>query len=262
MQPKREFDKMPEPETGRSIDVLGIKGLSESIRVATQGFVDGAAAFLSRVCLPAAEEFGLALRDRVSAWRARNAARVLSRANEIHVAQGLPPGEVNPRLIHLAIEEASWIDDADIQGMWAGLLASSVSAPSESDENLIFMNLLKQLSALQVRVLNYGVAEAKKYSSTFGLPMCYSLEVPSDRLSEVTGTVDIQRLDRELDHLRAVGLIGPYPSGGGIDLQTGKADLTPTPLALHLYVRAQGSRLSPTEFWALGPDSGGDEPAA
>lgn len=255
---------MPDADN-RSLDVLGIKGLSESIRIATQGFVDGAAAFLSRVCLPAAEEFGLSLRDRVSAWRARNASRVLSKANEIYVAQGLPPGEVNPRLIHLAIEEASWIDDDDIQGMWAGLLASSVAAPSESDENLIFMNLLKQLSSLQVRVLNYSVAEAKKYSTAHDLPTCDPLRLSFDRLPEVTGTADIQRVDRELDHLREIGLIGPYlmfGRGGGIDIETGEVDLTPTSLALHLYVRGQGSRLSPTEFWGLNRRSGSGEPAA
>ena len=31
----------------KSLDLLGIKGLSDSVKVATQGFVDGAAAFLS-----------------------------------------------------------------------------------------------------------------------------------------------------------------------------------------------------------------------
>ena len=55
----------------KALDLLGIKGLSDSVKATTQGLLDGAAAFLSRVCLPAAEEFGLVLRDRVSAWRAK-----------------------------------------------------------------------------------------------------------------------------------------------------------------------------------------------
>ena len=62
----------------KAFDLLGIKGLSDSVKATTQGLLDGAAAFLSRVCLPAAEEFGLALRDRISAWRAKNAAQMLS----------------------------------------------------------------------------------------------------------------------------------------------------------------------------------------
>ena len=62
----------------KAFDLLGIKGLSDSVEATTQGLLDGAAAFLSRVCLPAAEEFGLALRDRISAWRAKTAAQMLS----------------------------------------------------------------------------------------------------------------------------------------------------------------------------------------
>ena len=65
----------------KSLDLLGIKGLSDSVKVTTQGLLEGAAAFLSRVCLPDAEKFGLPLRDRTSAWRAENAAQMLSRAD-------------------------------------------------------------------------------------------------------------------------------------------------------------------------------------
>ena len=75
----------------KALYLLGINGLSDSVKVATQGFVDGAAAFLSRMCLPAAEEFGLALRDRVSAWRARNAIRMLSKANTVYLANDPTP---------------------------------------------------------------------------------------------------------------------------------------------------------------------------
>ena len=62
------------------------------MKATTQGLLDGAAAFLSRVCLPAAEEFGRALRDRISAWRAKNAAQVLNKASHLaitHVAHQL-----------------------------------------------------------------------------------------------------------------------------------------------------------------------------
>ena len=75
----------------KALDLLGIKGLSDSVKATTEGLLDGAAAFLSRVCLPAAEEFGLALRDRISAWRAKNAAQLLSRANTIYLSNNPNP---------------------------------------------------------------------------------------------------------------------------------------------------------------------------
>ena len=63
---------------------------------------------------------------------------------------------------------------------------------------------------------------------------------------EAVGESDIQRLDRELDHLRELGLID-----GGLEPGSPWIRIRPTPLALHLYVRCRGSRLSPVEFFGL-----------
>lgn len=239
------------PAKDQSLDILGIKGLGDSIRLATEAFIEGASALLGRICLPAAQELGLALRDRVSAWRARNATRML------HDAYGLlPPGldpeeRVPPRLASIAIEESSWIEDDDVRSMWAGLLVSSMSVGGLSDENLLFMTLLKQLSSLQVRLLTYAIGQARKLSIG-GLPFARGPKFPVSELATLFAGVDIHRLDRELDHLREIGLIGSGITGG-ISPSAQEADLTPTPLALHLYVRAQGARVSPVEYWHLTP---------
>jgi hypothetical protein len=239
-------------EENKSLDILGIKGISDSIKIATEKCLDGAAAFLSRVCLPAAEEFGLALQDRVSAWRARNAARMLNNANELHLKYGEHPDEkVNPRLVHLAIEEASWTDDDEIQEMWAGLFASSASLEG-SDENLTFMHLLRQLSSLQVRILRYAVENAEKVVQFEGLCVAETLSVEPKDLPKLFEVRDLNRIDRELDHLVSIGLVGSR-IGGGILFDAEIADLTPTALALHLYVRGQGSKQSPADFWRLEP---------
>ena len=111
-----------------ALQLLGLEGLTNSVRIVTKGTIDGAAAFLSRLCLPAAEELGFALRDRISAWRAGNALRMLDRANALHLANNPDPNErLSPQLAHIAIEAASWIEDAQVQAMWSGLLASSTS---------------------------------------------------------------------------------------------------------------------------------------
>ncbi len=240
-----------------ALQLLGLEGLTDSLRIATQGGIDGAAAFLSRVCLPAAEELGFAFRDRVSVWRARNLVRMLDKANTIFLANG--PGSadrVSPRLAQIAIEAASWIDDEQVQAMWSGLLASSTSPDGRSDENLIFMSLLKQLSSVEVSFLKFAVENSSKHVSRHGLVYPGPLVVaPIKKLSSLSGIEDIQRIDRELDHLSDLGLIGsPHLAGafrGGIEMFTEQAHLTPTPLALHLYVRAQGSKLSPVNYWGL-----------
>ena len=243
----------------KALQLLGLEGLTDSMRIATRGAIDGAAALLSRLCLPAAEEFGLALRDRISAWRARNAVQMLDQANGIYCSNAPDPADrLNPRLTLFAIEEASWVDDDQIRAMWAGLLASSPSPEGRSDENLLFMSLLKQLSSFQVRVLRFAVERSSKRVTSKGFvlpnPLSY---VPIDRFPDLFGTGDVNRIDRELDHLHDLGLIGsirlePHIPGG-IELDSGLANLTPAPLALHLYIRAQGSRLSPVDYWDLRP---------
>lgn len=118
------------------------------------------------------------------------------------------------------------------------------------------MNILKQLSSLQVSVLRFSVRNSgKKTISPHDLIAPEGLlRIPVTELVIRFGTGDIQRIDRELDHLRELGLIGgPIGMGGGINLGDDTANLTPTPLALHMYVRAQGSRLSPKEYWGLCP---------
>ena len=237
----------------KALDVFGIKGFSDSVRIATEGLRDGAGALLSRLCLPAAEEIGLAFRDRVSAWRARNALTMLNEANSIYLGSPFRRGDdqLSPRLVHVAVEEASWNDDAQVRSMWAGLLAAS-AAPGTSDENLIFMNLLKQLTALEVRILEFAVERAPKRVAHGELVVAVETEQLSIReLLDRLCLQDIHRLDRELDHLRELGLIGPFGGGAGIDLQSGKVSLTPTPLALHLYIRGHGSKLSPIAYWKV-----------
>ena len=240
-----------------ALQLLGLEGLTDSIRIATQGGLDGAAAFLSRVCLPAAEELGFALRDRVSAWRARNLIRMLDKANKVFLANSpRSTDQLSPRLAQIAIEAASWIDDDQVQAMWSGLLASSTSPDGRSDENLIFMSLLKQLSSVEVSVLRFAVENSSKHVSRHGLAYSGRLVVTSiDKLSSLFGIEDLQRIDRELDHLSDIGLIGsphlPMHFRGGIEMSSGQVHLTPTSLALHLYVRAQGSKLSPADYWNL-----------
>ena len=182
---------------------------------------------------------------------------MLNRANTLHLSNNPNPADrLSPRLAHIAIEEASWIEDDQIQEMWSGLLASSTSPDEQSEENLIFMNLLKQLSSLEVKVLRFAVEQAPKRASQHGLAIPEELLVQIDKLPELFGIQDLQRLDRELDHLRELGLIGFSGRGAGILLDdSNNAVLTPSPLALHLYVRAQGSRLSPTTYWNLKPST-------
>src|SRR5262245_35043001 len=110
----------------KSLDVLGIKSYGNAIKIATQGAVDGASAVLSRICLPVAEELGLLFRDRVSHWRAIQAAKIVEKADsKLRSQPNFEQKHAHPRLVGAIVEHGSWTDADSVQEMWAGLLASS-----------------------------------------------------------------------------------------------------------------------------------------
>jgi hypothetical protein len=210
-----------------------------------------ARAVLSRLCLPAAQSLGLLAQDTVDGWRANNFISVMQKVEKKLVENKVPEGcHAHPRVVHAIVESSSWIEDSAVQDMWAGLLASSCTESGDDDSNLIFTNLLGNLTKLQARMLKYACESAEKRVSPEGLISAQVSDMNLEKLQKITEENDIQRLDRELDCLRSAGLIE-----GGIAVWGGLVDLTPSSLALHMYVRCHGSRLSPVEFFKIEPPS-------
>jgi hypothetical protein len=227
-------------------DPLGAKAIAQTVQQTTQAAIDGAGAVLSRICLPASEEFGFVLRDKVSAWRIRNYISTMNKLKQklAEVPEGV---HAHPRLVHSIVEESSWIDDAVVQDMWAGLLSSSCTETGDDDSNLIFTNLLSSLTKLQARVLKFACEKAEKYSETGALILAHDFAIPFESLCEIAQERDIQRLDRELDHLHSLQLL----EGGFGHRDQSFVRLAPTALALRMYVRCTGSRASPIEFFQI-----------
>lgn len=239
-------------EPSKSLDVLGIRPVAEAFSHGAKAAIDGASSFLGRICLPAAEEFGLLLQDKVRSWRAKNALAIVCEAQVRFQNYKLSAdAHAHPRLVAAVIEHGSWSDDKTAQDMWAGLLASSCSQDGRDESNLIFVNLLTQLTGVQVRVLNYGCETVEKEVIAHGLIVPKQplfVDVPT--LQTIAGTTDIPRLDRELDNLRGLELIST-----GFLPQSSTIDIMPSALALNLYVRCQGSTGSPADYFKLTPAS-------
>jgi hypothetical protein len=256
-----DFDSLSRKMTpeNKSLDLLGMKPVAQAIDRTTEASLKGAGAFLSRICLPAAEEFGLLLKDRVSFWRAKNAAKIAAKAERMIASEKLPL-RVHPRLAWEIVDKGSWAEDDLVQDMWAGLLASSCSSHAD-DGNILFVSLLERLTGLEVRLIKHLCETTPKFISASGLPYSEERSVPLTELSKITGVGDIHRLDRELDHLRSLELI----AGGFIadDLATVGTDasIRITALALHLYVRGHGFCGSPGEYWKLSVKSQGTPPS-
>lgn len=232
-------------EGNKSLDVLGLQPISDSVKVVTQGTVNGASAFLGRICLPAAEEFGLLLKDQVSSWRANNAVRITDKAQRILEKKGNSlVVSAHPRIIYTAIEKGSWAEDEFMQNFWAGILASACTPDGKDESNIIFMNFLSQITTNQARIIDHICKTAKTYKGKSGLIACDRFEMEAEELVQISGIKDIHQLDRELDHLRGLELIFE-----GFDYFSLKANVTPQSLCLHFYVRTQGYVGSPIDFF-------------
>lgn len=246
---------MSDEHNSRGGDLLGIRPLTEAAGTLTKGLVDGAAAFLGRICLPFAEEFGLLLRDKVSQWRAANAARIAIKAQKKYEeVLARDDWHAHPRLVGSIIDHGSWVDDEEVQELWAGLLASSCTADGRDESNLIFVDTLGRLTVSQAHLLDHVCHHAGKVATTAGWISAQLYEMTLEQLKEVSGIEDFHRIDRELDHLRTLGLIA-----GGFNVHSTTADMTPTALALQMYVRCQGSNEDPLTFFGLSrPEGQGD----
>ncbi|HTA84060.1 MAG TPA: Abi-alpha family protein [Bacteroidia bacterium] len=228
----------------KGLDILGIKPISKAIDTTVTKTFEGIESFLGSVCKPALDEIGLMLRDTIRNWKLKNILRIIEKAKgKIDQKDGELHIKAHPRVALSIIENGSVIDDDEIQELWAGLFASSCTKEEQDDENLIFADLLKQLTLAEAKILKYSCINSKKIIHANGLITSANLTISCDLLSEITGIKDAHRLDRELDHLTSLDLIGSPKDTGGFKYNEKEliAEISPSALALNLYVRCQGS---------------------
>lgn len=95
------------------------------------------------------------LTDKLKFYRWTNQQKMLTKAAIILHSKNLNrPTRIIPikELIPL-LEYASLENDEDLQTLWAALLANSADAASSSNNNLIFIETLKNLSKLEAQIL-------------------------------------------------------------------------------------------------------------
>jgi len=235
---------MSENKTG---DIFGIAPYGQALNTAVEKSFEVVKGFLKSVCLPASDEVGLMLKDQVRFWRLNNVLKIIEKSKgKLEFKEDEVRIKAHPRVALSIIEYGSVIDNEEVQELWAGLFASSCTKDGQDDENLIFVDILRQLTAIEVKILNYSCEISKKIIVENGLISSGDVYISFLELTSLIGITDKHRIDRELDHLRSLQLID---GGFNIDSKDLNADISPTPLALNLYVRAQGSSKTPVEFW-------------
>ncbi|MBN3848516.1 DUF4393 domain-containing protein [Paraburkholderia sp. Ac-20342] len=243
------------------LDPLGTKALSEAAKTVVEKTTTGIGAFLGKVCMPAAEEFGLLLQDKVKSWRATNASAVVEKARAlIEQDNGTDGAHVHPRIAGKIIDKSSWVDADNLQDMWAGLFASSCTPNGTDDSNLTFINLLDQLTSSEAKLVEFVCRGIRICTSEHRLVLAdTSKAIPLDGLRKVTGIDSASELDIAIDHLHGMGLLA-LGSGFDISGNPAVANLTPSALCLNLFARTQGFTGDPYEFYEKETSTGPASP--
>jgi hypothetical protein len=211
--------------------------------IAAKSMNEAIGTLIAKVCYPAADELGESFANKIGEWRSRNIHGILKKTDEALCDSSV---YAHPRIAHHILDEGSWCGQDEVQSMWAGLLASSCTETGDDESNLVFINILRQLTSLQVNIINYVCENSEKSTTEFGWLLSGHFSMPLEDIVSVTGVDDVHRIDRELDQLRALELIFK-----GFEPMSKKADLTLSPFALQMYARCKGNRGSPVEFFQL-----------
>lgn len=203
--------------------------------------------FLKSICAEAEDEISRLLDEKLGLKRRNTAIKITGKAAELYNQYSNTGVEyAHPQLVCMVLEQGSWSTSYLIQDMWSGLLASSCAPAGKDDSNLVFMSLLNQMTRLEAKVLDYACKTSEKYILKGGGIAARSKIVSLEVMQNFSGVNDYHRLDRELDHLRFLGIIS-----GGFDPRSTSADITPTQLGLHMFVRCQGFAMPPVEYFRL-----------
>ncbi len=239
---------MATQDSEKGLDLLGIQPVAKSIERVTDGAVSGAGAFLSRVCLPAAEEFGLLLRDNVRAWRSKNLIAIEDRAKQKYEKLSEEKrGHIHPRIAHRIIENGSWEDNGEVQELWSGLILSGCNEKGDDQSNLIYIDLLSRMTSNQAIFFSKLCENSNKNLGAHNLVYSDMKDYALSDILKISLTKDIASLDFEIDYLRELGVLD-----GGFSISTELCHICPTPLGLNLYVRCQGFKGPALDYFGLG----------
>lgn len=222
--------------------------ISYPIKKVTDATVDGASAFLSKICSPAGEEFGFLLRDHVRAWRIGNLVRIIEKSKGLLAFDPITfELKASPRVVWKILENGSWTEDEKLQNMWAGLLACSCTEDGRDESNLIYIDLLSRITPSEAHFLNYIGEKCSKDQDVLHFDITVSAN--PELVKKIPYLVDFDHLTRELNHLESLGLIKSLDIWEG-DESMPHATMETTKVALDLYVRCKGSLLSTKEYFA------------
>lgn len=240
----------------KSVNVtVDLKEAGKALNTVVDCLVD----FANLLGRPFSTELGQLFGDVGRHWRINNLMKTVSVTKRLAKKHNVGENWRSPPvLLKMIAEEASWIEDDKLQELWSGLLVSSFSPEGKDDSNLLFVNILKVLTRLQAKILDFACRESVKRHVSEGLVVADDLRLPLKTITDLCEGFTVHEIDIAIDGMRATSLVKEGISFEDHFLDPSKSvvshvELTPTGLALNAYLRFSGSRLPPIDFYTITP---------
>ena len=107
--------------------------------------IDVAKDFLDKLIIPAVEETGLLLKDKVTLWKFKNQVKVLNKAKAYCIKNGISTKTISLKLLCPLLDNAALEEEDLLQDTWAVLLSNMVDSEQNID-NHVFPYILGQIS--------------------------------------------------------------------------------------------------------------------
>ncbi len=107
--------------------------------------IDLAKDFLDKLIIPAVEETGLLLKDKVTLWKFKNQVRILNKAKSYCEQNNISPKTISLKLLCPLLDNAALEEEEELQDKWAILLSNLVDS-DQNIENHVFPYILGQIS--------------------------------------------------------------------------------------------------------------------
>jgi hypothetical protein len=213
-------------------------------------------AFLSRISAPSGSAIRQEIRTTLTGHRLWNAIEVALHAESLLASW--PDGEqlrCCPPLLLRILRDGSWADEDSMQQCWAGLLATACTINGDDQSNRNFVDIFSQLTPTHVRLVTAACVNAAKLLNESGAVAARELTCSTDEIMKLSGTRDLLRMGRSLEHLSGLGLL-EQRFKTSLFVPVEGINITPTPLGLELNARCNGYRSASEAFFGVVSTSG------
>ena len=197
---------------------------------------------LRRLCPTAAEQVRHAFHERLSNKRVASAVDIVLLAEELLARDGqIDLARAHNDMVMRIVESGSWIEDAWIRKLWAGLLVSSCSADGLDTSNQPFIDLLAKLTPLHLRILSFVCGKAAETVAAGHPAKEFYLDCTTEELMEASDWHSFARIQQTVGHLSGYGLFAETARPSYVTLaDKSKMRIATTALGLRMWARCNG----------------------